>query len=309
MKDLKRKKMKGFYQEMCINPRWIRVEVSCNPDCAEDLSAEIAQAFDVSVEITGLGVCLYLEEERFLAEGRQRLDWVLDEFGKSGHIDQLPTYESSHFPEEDWLEKWRINFKPLRVGRHWIIAPTWDELNPGPEDRLIRIDPGRAFGTGHHETTRLCLEWLEEWLETQGDISSKTLLDLGTGSGILAIAAALLGFRRIVAVDSDREAAEVARENIELNGVGDRVQLQDGTAEDLQEAFDVIIANIQALPLINMASQVVRRLEDSAVLALSGVLVDQKTQVQAAYEAEGLKLCGLRTAGEWCLLEFSRSRE
>jgi ribosomal protein L11 methyltransferase len=309
MKDLKRTKMKGFFEEMCIKPRWIRVEISCNPECAEDLSAELAQAFAVSVEITGLGVCLYLDEERFVADGQQRLERVLDDFSEAWRVDGLLTYASSPFAEDDWLEKWKVNFKPLRVGKHWIIAPTWDEVNSGPRDRMIRIDPGRAFGTGHHESTRLCLEWLEAWSETQRNISLKSLLDLGTGSGILAIAGALLGFRRIVAVDNDQEAIEVARENIELNGVADKMQLQTGTVDDLEDRFEVILANIQALPLMNMAGRLVARLEDSATLVLSGVLLDQREQVQGAYETEGLKLCGLKTAGEWCLLELVRGRE
>jgi ribosomal protein L11 methyltransferase len=301
--------MKGFLEKVPIKRRWIRIVVSCNPDCADDLSAEIAQAFTVGVEITGMGLCFYLQEDGFFADGRERLKRVLSDFRETWRIDALPTYSSSSFTEEDWLEKWKVNFKPLRVGKHWIIAPTWEDVHPGPEDRVIRIDPGRAFGTGHHETTRLCLEWLEEWCGAQHDASSKSLLDVGAGSGILAIAAALLGFHPIVAVDNDQEAIEVAMENLSLNGVAGRIVPQTGTVADVQNRFDIILANIQALPLIKMAGQLARCLKDSARLVLSGILLEQKEQVQAAYETEGLKLCSLNTAGEWCLLVFVRSKE
>jgi len=296
--------MKGFLEKVPIKRRWIRIEVSCSPDYADDLSAEIAQTFAVGVEITEMGVCFYLHEDGFLADGRERLERVLSDFRETWRIDALPTYSFSSFAEDDWLEKWKVNFKPLRVGKHWIIAPTWEEVHPGPEDSVIHIDPGRAFGTGHHETTRLCLEWLEGWSEAQHDASSKSLLDVGTGSGILAIAAALLGFHQIVAVDNDQEAIEVARENIALNGVVDKIVLQIGTVADVQSRFDVILANIQALPLIRMAGLLVRCLKDSARLVLSGVLLEQQEQVQAAYEAEGLKLCSRNIALEWCLLVF-----
>jgi ribosomal protein L11 methyltransferase len=300
--------MKGFPEKVPIEQRWIQIVVSCDPDCADGLGAEIAQTFAVSVEMTGTGVCFYLQEDNFLAEGRERLERVLSEYRETWRIDALPTYSSSFFAEDDWLEKWKVNFKPLRVGKHWIIAPTWEDVHADPEDRVIQIDPGRAFGTGHHETTRLCLEWLEEWSGALCDTSSRSLLDVGTGSGILAIAAALLGFHRIVAVDNDQEAIEVARENISLNGVADKIVLQTGTAADVESRFAVILANIQALPLIKMAGHLVSCLMDSARLVLSGVLLEQKEQVQAAYETEGLTLCSLNTAGEWCLLEFVRSK-
>ncbi len=212
-------------------------------------------------------------------------------------------------PDEDWLEKWKADFKPIRVGKSLVVAPTWEEFKRRPGDRIIRLDPGQAFGTGHHETTRLCLEWLEEWAEGQPDHCSKSLLDVGTGSGILAVAGALLGFDRILAVDNDPEAIEVARGNLVLNGVSDRIVLQAGTVAEVRSRFDVVIANIQALPLMAMAESLGERMSDSAFLVLSGILVEQKEAVQSAFEREGLRLRTVRFAGEWCLLAFERPPE
>lgn len=140
--------MKAFPEKVPMKRRWIRIEVSWNPDCADDLSAEIAQAFAVGVEITGTGVCFYLQEDNVLDDWREMLERVLNGFKETWPIDATPTYSFSSFAEDDWLEKWKVNFKPLRVGKHWIIAPTWEEVHPGPDDRVIRIDPDGLSGLG-----------------------------------------------------------------------------------------------------------------------------------------------------------------
>ena len=288
---------------------WIRIEVLCTPVLADDLAAEIAEVFEVGVEILDAGVRFYLEEERFALEEQDKLERALRNFKEIWRVAALPPYSFSSIPDEDWMELWKVNFKPLRVGRCLVVAPTWEEVKAGPEERIIRIDPGQAFGTGHHETTRLCLEWLEEWAESQHEGSPKSLLDVGTGSGILAIAGALLGFDRIIAVDNDPEAVAVARENLLLNGVTDRIVLQVGTVADIQGRYDVVLANIQALPLIDMAELLVKRMSHPAMLGLSGILTDQKEAVQSAFERQGLKLCGAKFAGEWCMLELGHMKE
>ena len=296
-------------ERMDMKRQWVRIEVPCGPGFADELAAEIAEAFEIGVEVINGGVCLYLHEDRFLIGGREKLERVLSDVRETLRLDALPAYSFSPFEEEDWLERWKLDFKPLRVRKRLVIAPTWEEVELSHGDRIVRLDPGQAFGTGHHETTRLCLEWLEDWSELQGDRESKSLLDVGTGSGILAIAGALLGFGRILALDNDPEAIEVARENLVLNGVADRIMLQVGTVADIDSLFDVVLANIQALPLIEMASLLVQRMADTAKLVLSGILTEQMQAVQAAYEAQGLKLSNRNIAGEWCLLEFERSKE
>ena len=366
-------------QNATLKPQWIRIDISCVADFADDLAAEAADVFEVAVETMATGICLYLPEDRFFADGREQLEKMLDDFARTWSLDRPPSYSVSSVADEDWLAEWKRDFKPLRVGKHLIIAPTWEQIDPDPQDRIIRIDPGQAFGTGHHETTRLCLEWLEGRAEAQrlsenppkspfrkgglltppffaneidglgtqpkgsmkgglltppfskggsGGISkpgaagklnfqprsphdrrSSSLLDVGTGSGILAIASALLGFDRILAVDNDPEAIAVARTNLVLNGVADAIALQVGTAADIHGRYDVVLANIQALPLIAMAGILVQRLNQTGALVLSGILVEQKGAVQTAFEREGLGLCRTQVAGEWCLLEFESSSE
>jgi ribosomal protein L11 methyltransferase len=170
------------------------------------------------------------------------------------------------------------------------------------------MDPGRAFGTGHHETTRLCLEWLEdcsEALQASGRLLGQTsLLDVGTGSGILCMAAALLGFQPVTGIDNDPEAIEVALENLELNRLSSRVELREATVAETSGRYAVVIANIQTIPLVEMASDMVRCLAPSGKLGLSGILLEQQDEVRTAYEGLGLRCVETRTAGEWCLLAF-----
>ena len=121
----------------------------------------------MGVEVLAEGIRLYLQEDFFFEEGQRKLEEVLGSFLPLLHEQTAPlNYVLSTLEEEDWLEQWKRDFKPLRVGKHLIVAPTWEEPPPSPGDLIIRIDPGQAFGTGHHETTRLCLEWLEARAET-----------------------------------------------------------------------------------------------------------------------------------------------
>lgn len=281
---------------------WKRIDVTCGDETADILAAEFSEAFGVGVEYTAEGIRIYLDSNRFTAE-EKRLREVVESVG-------LPADESeiglsiTEIPDEDWSRNWKVHFKPLRVGRRFIVSPTWEEPGPDPERLIIRIDPGRAFGTGHHETTRLCLEWLE----TCGDVQLLSLLDIGTGSGILSIGAALLGFRSVLGIDNDPEAVETARENIEINRLSERVRTECATPEEISGRFDVIIANIQSVPLIRMSEDIASKVRDGGRLALSGILEEQADEVSSAYEKRGLKRAGVRSEGEWVLLAFDKER-
>jgi ribosomal protein L11 methyltransferase len=160
---------------------------------------------------------------------------------------------------EDWSSSWKVHFKPLRVGSRLLIVPTWEEAVSLPDDLVLRIDPGMAFGTGGHETTRLCLEMLEKSMSSSA-VRAPSLLDLGTGSGILAMAASLLGGGRILALDIDPDAVLVARENLVLNGLAEKVECGTAPLESLTENFDIILANILAEEMVRLAPWLADRL-------------------------------------------------
>jgi len=222
-----------------MEKRWNRIDVVVPEEDAEALAFEVAESLALGVELIEDGFRFYVDAAVPNDSWQGKLGRLLADYR-----DQNPERAGTvlvriqDLVEDDWADRWKAYFKPLRVGRRFLVCPTWDNSEPGAGDRVILMDPGRAFGTGHHETTRLCLEWLEDWTESNRP-DTMSLLDLGTGSGILAMAGALLGFGRVLAVDNDEEAVEVARENLRVNGLEGRIVLSVGSVGELEERFDV----------------------------------------------------------------------
>lgn len=288
---------------------WTRIDIACGVEAAEYLAGEIADTFGISVEHTDKGIRVYFESVRFGGE-EARLREIVGSSARIYPSREDPSLTISEIPDEDWSETWKAHFRPLRVGKRFLICPTWETAQPAPMDLVIRIDPGRAFGTGHHETTRLCLQWLEAWVENLPAGSAPgTLLDVGAGSGILAIGAALLGFQGIIGIDNDPEAIEVAVENLELNRLSDRIRVFCTEPGKVEGIFDVVISNIQSMPLIAMSEALVSRLTAKGRLVLSGILTEQAEEVRSEYEKRGLKLMHSHIDGEWILLAFERQEE
>jgi ribosomal protein L11 methyltransferase len=205
---------------------------------------------------------------------------------------------------EDWSSSWKVHFKPLRVGKHLLIVPTWEEAPELPGDLVIRIDPGMAFGTGGHETTRLCLELVESVMENGPLLTIPSLLDLGTGSGILAMAANLLGAGRILALDIDPDAVEVARENLALNNMSELIECGTTPLESLTEKFDIILANILAEELVRLAPYLTDHLQPGGSLILSGILSEKEQLVREGFASQPLQYIQTVTAGEWVALLY-----
>ena len=289
-----------------MGKKWICIDVVVSKQDAEALAFDVAEILDVGVEMTEEGFRYYIDsvaESPIMEDALGRL--LASYRGGSLPGREALTVRSSILEEDDWADRWKAHFRPMRVGRRFVICPTWEVLQPAEGDRVIVMDPGRAFGTGHHETTRLCLEWLEDFALNDSSCTT-SLLDLGTGSGILAMAGALLGFDRIVGLDIDEEAVEVAGENLLVNGLQGRVRLISGSLDDLAESFHVVVANIQARPLMAMAGPLAERLHPRGMLVLSGILIEQEQAVRAAFEHEGLTHVERRIEGEWCLLALRR---
>jgi ribosomal protein L11 methyltransferase len=224
------------------------------------------------------------------------------EFARAGLSDALMGVSISHVPDQDWMQKWKEGFEPTTVGNRLIIAPSWKLPGDAGGRAVIQIDPGMAFGTGTHETTRLCLEAVETYWR------GGRMLDVGTGTGILAIAAALLapGFR-VTAVDVDPQAVEVARENVAINGATDSVEVLEGQPRDFTgRSFDVVVANLTAEVIISLAADLVGCLAPSGVMILSGILTGLRSDVERAASEAGLIIVERREAGEWSMLAARR---
>jgi len=207
---------------------------------------------------------------------------------------------------EEWSTSWQVNFKPLRIGRRLLIVPSWEEAEAAPDDIVLNLDPGMAFGTGGHETTRLCLEQLENVLLNRGSASRVSVLDLGTGSGILAMAAARLGASRVCAVDIDPEAVEVARQNLEINGLLERIECSATPLEALHDSFDVILANILAEELVRLAPRLTERLAGGGVLILSGILLEKEQLVRNGFASQPLTYLETACQGEWVAMLYRK---
>lgn len=202
----------------------------------------------------------------------------------------------------DWVERFREGFRAFSCGRFWI-APEWETAKPPAGLLRLTVDPGRAFGTGTHETTRLCLAALEEAAPARAP--GDRLLDVGTGSGILAIAAALLGWRHVAGVEVDPEALESARVHARLNGARPAFVLGDGGAAFRPRSFQLILANITAPLLRARCGELGALLAPGGTLVLSGLLTEDAPDVAAAYESLGR--VDTRADGEWSALRI-RSR-
>ena len=201
-------------------------------------------------------------------------------------------------PAQDWSEAWKARIRSVEVGRLWV-GPPWElERAPAPKTK-VAIEPKMAFGTGDHPTTMLCLEALDLYL---CDHPEASVLDVGTGSGVLAIAARKLGAGRVVGVDSDPVSVELAKENARLNQAAD-VELSGRSLEEVHGTFDLVLANILANTLVELAPLVAPRV--AGRLCLSGVLHHQREEVEAAYRASGLLSAGYKLHGEWIRLDLT----
>ena len=197
--------------------------------------------------------------------------------------------------ERDWAEAWKKFFKPIVIG-DIVVRPSWETFEPvSPGQIILELDPGMAFGTGTHATTQLCLELLQKYVRP-GD----RVLDIGTGSGILSIAAAMLGASRVVGLDVDQLAVSVARENIRRNGVADRVSIYRGDSlESLRFRPNVVAANILANTVIAFAPAVAEMLAEGGVYITSGIVNERKAEVAGSLTRAGLNVVETLSQGEW----------
>ena len=207
-------------------------------------------------------------------------------------------------PREDWATAWRQHFRPVYPTPRMAVCPPWDRV-PDPEGGFaVVVEPKTAFGTGHHETTRMALQAMEQRVQAGGRV-----LDVGTGSGILSIAAAKLGAGGVTAVDTDPQAVENARQNASLNAVGERMDLYEGSVSAVEDTFDLVVANVISGVLIPMLPDLKARLKASGRLILGGVLVREEAGFLGAVGEAGLAVEEVLRDGEWvCIVARHESK-
>jgi ribosomal protein L11 methyltransferase len=224
-------------------------------------------------------------------------------FGAPALRDAITKVSIELVPDQDWMQKWKEGFEPFAIGERLLVAPSWKLPRDSGGRVVIQIDPGMAFGTGTHETTRLCLEAIERYWR------GGSLLDVGTGTGILAIAAAKLEpGSQVVAIDVDPQAVQVARENASINSVSESIEFKEARPGDLAgRRFDLVVANLTAEVIIETATGLAGCLSAPGVMILSGILTQFEGDVGRALSASGLSVSQRREAGEWCALIARRT--
>jgi ribosomal protein L11 methyltransferase len=206
---------------------------------------------------------------------------------------------------EDWAESWKRHFKPLEISSRLLVKPSWSKRKPKRGQAVVILDPGLSFGTGQHPTTAFCLEQLAA---LRHDGTKQSLLDVGCGSGILAIAAVKLGYQRVEAFDFDPEAVRVAKENARVNAVQPGITRRDLTRlPQTGKQFEVVCANLIYDLLIAERDKLLNRLAPGGTLVLAGILNEQFTAVKREFTRAGMKVVAQRTVGEWTSGTFARS--
>lgn len=214
-----------------------------------------------------------------------------------------PQVKTATLPEQDWGENWKRFFKPVQVTSRFVVKPPWSRIRLRKGQIPIDIAPGMAFGTGTHATTILCIRALEEELHSR----SLSVLDVGTGSGILSIVSAKSGAKEVWGIDIDGVAVENARENVEKNHVSEIVKIRKGSIGDLHKKFDVVVANIDLKSLRRMRKPLLGHLNDRGLLILSGILEEEKERIRKHYLETGLLRWIKETQeGEWVCLTFKK---
>ncbi len=267
-------------------------------------SAGVASDIGALDEVTA--VIGYLPEDERLVPRLRQLETALMLLPSLGIAAVSTEVVVSMIEEEDWASAWKQYFKPLRIGRRLVVTPPWETPELAPGDHALVIDPGMAFGTGTHPTTHLCLAALEDYLDPE---QSRRVADIGTGSGILAIAAKKLGAQYVLATDTDPLAVGIARRNADVNSVviDARAALEAG--ESLSRPFDLLVANILADTLITLAEGFAGLVRPGGIYIASGIIEERENDVRLYTEAEGFQPLETRRQGDWVALIFRRAVE
>ncbi|MGQ9688520.1 MAG: 50S ribosomal protein L11 methyltransferase [Desulfobaccales bacterium] len=291
---------------------WIEVRLLVPARMQEEASVFLTEfsgrGVIIEEEESGEGAVIraFFRPEEFGPWQRQELQRYL---ARLGEHDLLPLgLEVRPAAEDDWAEAWKVHFKPVKVTPRLVIRPPWEEYQPAPGETVVTIYPGMAFGTGRHPTTLLCLQALEQiWEEMDLGRSPATwqVLDVGTGTGILALAAARLE-ARVLAIDVDPEAVVAALENVRLNALEEVVWVESTPLAALRQQFALILANLTAADLIHWAEALAGRTLPGGALIISGFLTEDLPTVSARFAQYGLKEAGHLTRDEWSALILRR---
>lgn len=283
---------------------WLQINITCEPDHAELIIQELTSLSGSGVQTETISgkehIICYLEKDDTYLAKRQDLDAFI---ASSSSDQQQITVELSNLEEENWTENWKNNYKPTKLSDHITVKPTWEDYEAKTDEIVIEIDPGMAFGTGLHFSTRLALRHIDTLFQTNKP--PITVLDIGTGTGILALACAKLGAAQLTAIDNDPDAVVTALDNIKQNNESHKINCTVTDLKDLQLQADLLIANITADVLTLLQPDISPRIKAEGHLILAGILTgDQSSAIIDLYQANGLQFVDENQEDEWTGLLF-----
>ncbi len=305
--------MKKHTQGNSIDNKWLKITIKTDPLLVESISDFLVGVIEAGVETGARDELLYGTVNGYLQKANITQDEVEDILLRvSTYLSELteifgvsgPILSSTMIDEEDWGKSWKEHFKPFTIVPGLVIAPTWEKYLPTGGESVITMDPGMAFGTGHHATTSLSLNLIRETLDASCGLQ---LLDVGTGTGILGMAAVLFGAEDVLGIDNDPDAVSAAEENVRRNSLQDHMQISLAPLSSLKEQYDIVVANIVHDILISMSDDLVRLTADDGTLILSGILAgDQVENIISVFAAKGLLPSAQRSRQEWAAIRFEK---
>ncbi len=282
--------------------KWVSLSVWSPQVVQEPLSNFLVEQTNRGVELKGNWIKAYCRQGKDALCCLKQLHRYYEDLQQL--YPELPTLKvlQEDLQNEDWAETWKTFFKPIRVGSSIVVKPSWESYEQSADQVVIEIDPERAFGTGNHPSTALCIEILEHILGSvsagEGD-SGPSVLDVGTGSGILGIVAARQGAQRVLGLEIDPDALEAAQRNVDRNGVGEVMSVALTPLDQVEQTFDLVVANLTATLLTHMAADLAGHVSDKGLLLLSGILAEQVEEVAKCFQAHYFKMVENRAEQEW----------
>jgi len=293
-----------------------QISVSTTIEAEDAVGALLGEIFgitptsytDVDTGVTSVSICS-ASSFAGVADWRKRLRQGFARIAKCGLDLGAGKFTERRLKAENWAESWKRHFKPLAIGRKLLVKPSWSKRRPTHGQVVVILDPGLSFGTGQHPTTRFCLQQLAKHRRPG---MAQSVLDVGTGSGILAIAAVKLGYSPVHAFDFDSDCVRVARDNAKVNGVTKKIHLSRADVTRISsrniEKYSVVCANLLANLLIAERAKLTVRMAQTGVLVVAGILQREFDEVRKAYEHAGLKLVATRVEKEWQSGTFMMAR-
>lgn len=293
--------------------KWLKITIRCEPQMVDPISDFLIGVIEAGIETGAADEPHYGIIQAYvttLNPSSEEVDEIVRKI--SSYLENLaeifklpvPELSSDIIVEQDWGKSWKEYFRPLKIVPGLVISPSWEEYVGLPEETVIVMDPGMAFGTGHHATTALCLELLQK-ISQQAPLGN--VLDVGTGTGILAMASAHFGAAQVLGIDNDQDAVEAAKGNVRNNQLEQKVSISNAPLAAVPDLFDTIVANIISSVLLDMAENLVKLMAPGGSLVLSGILAgEQADDIIAAFRACGMSLREKRQQKEWVALLFEK---